>query len=60
MNYYPLFSVRPWNNGVRYRSFCILIDYKHALRQDVQQEYLTDCPQMMQSLFNAPVYVKYS
>ena len=24
MNYYPLFRVRPWNNGVRCMSFCIL------------------------------------
>ena len=25
MNYYPLFRVRSWNNGVRCMSFCILI-----------------------------------
>ena len=25
MNYYPLFSVSAWNNGVRYMSFCILM-----------------------------------
>ena len=24
MNYYPLFRVRSWNNGVRFMSFCIL------------------------------------
>ena len=26
MNYYPLFRVRSWNNGVRCMSFCILSD----------------------------------
>ena len=27
MNYYPLFRVRSWNNGVRCMSFCILIEH---------------------------------
>ena len=26
MNYYPLFRVRSWNNGVRCMSFCILLN----------------------------------
>ena len=26
MNYYPLFRVRSWNNGVRCMSFCILME----------------------------------
>ena len=30
MNYYPLFRVRSWNNGVRCMSFCILMIYIYS------------------------------
>ena len=30
MNYYPLFRARPWNNGVRCMSFCILTNPTRA------------------------------
>ena len=29
MNYYPLFRVRSWNNGVRCMSFCILMNLRY-------------------------------
>ena len=36
MNYYPLFRVRSWNNGVRCMSFCILMT-KYACCVHIKQ-----------------------
>ena len=41
MNYYPLFRVRSWNNGVCCMSFCILIDI--MIRYKIPISYDTYC-----------------
>ena len=41
MIYYPLFRIRSWNNGVRCRSFCILIGWSEVKRfRDIFIKYL--------------------
>ena len=39
MNYYPLFRIRSWTNGVHCMSICILIDKLH-LKSVLQTNYL--------------------
>ena len=50
MNYYPLFRVRSWNNGVRCMSFCILMMIfncqrlcKGFTRKDPSEGYWNEC-----------------
>ena len=54
MNYYPLFRVRSWNNGVRCMSFCSLMDscistmpsilqYHHNEHDSVSNHQPQDC-----------------
>ena len=43
MNYYPLFRVRSWNNGVRCMSFYILIAYCLISVKPLPEQLMTSC-----------------
>ena len=60
MNYYPLFRVRSWNNGVHCMSFCILIEIQCELilqalfQQNLQSNFLVWKYVYIDSSFTAP------